>query len=125
MATVASFSILGGFGMTIAMAKKKDPSMFTKGLFPTHELPESGGNLALRALGWGTFYAVAGVGSFCFVVWKLMGVNNLGEFRQKMGHALPKLPKKESQGRQEFESIRDLLQYIIDEDEKKKSSKGS
>ena len=30
MFTVAGFSIIGGFGMTLAMAKKKDPTMFTK-----------------------------------------------------------------------------------------------
>ena len=30
LAALAGFSILGGFGMTIAMAKKKDPNMFTK-----------------------------------------------------------------------------------------------
>lgn len=30
LATVAGMSILGGFGMTIAMAKRKDPHMFVK-----------------------------------------------------------------------------------------------
>ena len=48
-----------------------------QGLFPTHELPDSGGSLALRALAWGTFYAVAGVGSLCFGVWKLLGVHDV------------------------------------------------
>ncbi|KAL8562457.1 hypothetical protein ACOMHN_008601 [Nucella lapillus] len=111
--------------MTIAMAKRKDPSRFVKGLLPTHELPDSGGSLALRALGWGTFYAVAGVGSLCFVVWKLLGVHDLQEFRYKMGHILPKIPKKENPGREDFNTIRDLFEYIIEEDDKQKSSKKS
>ena len=50
---------------------------FWQGLFPTHEMPDSGGSLAMRALGWGTFYAVAGVGSLCFAVWKLLGVHDV------------------------------------------------
>nr|KAG5711073.1 hypothetical protein BaRGS_013807 [Batillaria attramentaria] len=125
LATVAGFSILGGFGMTIAMAKKKDPSMFAKGMFPSREVPESGGSLAMRALGWGTFYAVAGVGTLSFVVWKLLGVQNLTEFRNKMGHMLPKIPKKDNPGRSEFKNLRELFEYIIEEDNKKKGTKES
>ncbi|PVD28450.1 hypothetical protein C0Q70_11038 [Pomacea canaliculata] len=118
-------SILGGFGMTIAMAKRKDPHMFVKGLLPSREVPESGGSLAMRALGWGTLYSVAGVGSICFVVWKLLGVQNLNEFREKVGSVLPRIPKKENPGRGDFRTLRELLEYIIEEDTKKKSAKES
>lgn len=44
---------------------------------PTKEMPESGGSLAMRALGWGTLYAVGGFGVFCAGVWKMMGVSNV------------------------------------------------
>lgn len=70
---VAGASMLGGFGMTLGMAKKKDPHMFNKGMMGARELHEAGGALAMRALGWGTFYAVTGFSIFCFCAWKLTG----------------------------------------------------
>ncbi|XP_067673916.1 transmembrane protein 242-like [Haliotis asinina] len=123
LATVAGLSILGGFGMTVAMAKRKDPNMFNKGMIATRELPESGSSLAARALAWGSLYSVMGVGLFSFTVWKLMGVHNMKEFTAKMQSLMPKIPKKESHGRTEFSSIRDLFEYLIEED--KKSDKKS
>ncbi|XP_042221053.1 transmembrane protein 242-like, partial [Homarus americanus] len=118
---IAGVSLLGGFGMTLGMAKKKDPEMFNKGIIGTRELREAGGALALRALGWGTLYAVAGFSVFCFGAWKLMGAKDLQEFRTKAGGILPRIPKNNPpQSRTEFEGLNDLLQYIIDEDERKK-----
>ncbi|XP_076308285.1 LOW QUALITY PROTEIN: transmembrane protein 242-like [Tachypleus tridentatus] len=122
LAGVAGASLVFGFGMTLAMAKRKDPTFFTKGLVGSKEVPESGGSLAVRALGWGTLYAVCGFGLFCFGVWKSLGVQNLKEFRQKMGEMLPQIPKKEPQGRTEFENLRELLNYVIEESEKGKRS---
>ncbi|PRD30287.1 UNVERIFIED_CONTAM: transmembrane protein [Trichonephila clavipes] len=75
--TVTGISVIGGFGMALAMAKKRDPVYFFKGMMQTKELPESGGSLAMRALGWGTLYAVSGFSVFCFGVWKMMGVKNV------------------------------------------------
>ena len=49
----------------------------------------------------------------------------LAEFRYKMGHMLPKIPKKENPGRENFNSIRELFDYLIEEDNKKKGSKAS
>nr|XP_045613551.1 transmembrane protein 242-like isoform X1 [Procambarus clarkii] len=118
---VAGMSMLGGFGMTLGMAKKKDPDMFNKGIMGTREMREAGGALAMRALGRATLYAVGGVSVLCFGIWKLMGVKDLQEFRIKAGNILPKIPKNNPpQSRTEFEGLNDLLQYIIDEDEKKK-----
>ncbi|EEC03028.1 conserved hypothetical protein [Ixodes scapularis] len=54
------------------------------GLLSSKQVPESGSSLALRALGRGTLYSVAGFSLFCLVVWKAMGVKNLEEFRYKI-----------------------------------------
>lgn len=38
---------------------------------------DEGSALALRALGYGTAYAVLGTGLFCFGVWKLSGAKDV------------------------------------------------
>ncbi|XP_003746860.1 transmembrane protein 242 [Galendromus occidentalis] len=120
MSTLAGFSMLLGFSATLAKTKKDCPKDFTKGMMASAELPESGTALAMRALGRGTLYAVGGFSIFCFAVWKAMGVKDLKEFRQRAGEALPRIPKSENPGRSDFESLRDFLQYCIDESEKSK-----
>ncbi|OQV21088.1 hypothetical protein BV898_04852 [Hypsibius exemplaris] len=86
----AALGILSGFGSAIAMAKKKDPTSFDKGLMGLERM-ESGGSLALRALGWGSVFAVGGLPS-----------------------------AKNPDARTEFESIRDFFQYINGDDKKGK-----
>ncbi|KAG0717000.1 Transmembrane protein 242 [Chionoecetes opilio] len=120
---VAGVSMLGGFGMTLGMVKKKDPNMFNKGMMGAREVHEAGGALALRALGRGSLYAVAGFSVFCLSVWKLSGAKDLQDFRTKAGSILPKIPKNDPpQSRTEFEGLTDLLQYLITEDERKKEA---
>lgn len=121
LGTITGASVLFGFGLTLAIAKKKDPALFLKGLTKTSNINESGGALALKALGWGTLYATTGFSLFCFAVWKALGVENLQEFRQKIGSMLPRITKSEPQGRTEFKNLRELLNYIIEEDKKEKS----
>nr|CAH7737860.1 unnamed protein product [Callosobruchus chinensis] len=65
--------------MTVATAKKHDPKYFNKGMVPTRELPESGANLAMRALGWGTLYAVTGCGILFYSIWKLSGAQSVSK----------------------------------------------
>ncbi|XP_077540787.1 transmembrane protein 242 [Haemaphysalis longicornis] len=120
LAGVAGAAAIFGFGMTIAQAKKRDPETFAQGLTASEALHESGAKLALRALRRGTLYSITGFSLFCFVVWKAMGVSNLEEFKLKVGSLLPRIPKNEPQGRTEFSSLRDLLNYVIEESEKKK-----
>lgn len=109
---VTGASIVFGFAMTLAMARKKDPNMFQKGLLPTKDMPESGGSLAVRALAWGTFYSVTGFGIFCFAACKMMGVHNMKEFREKMQSVMPTIPKREPQGKSDFTSVDQRINTI-------------
>ncbi|XP_018577353.1 transmembrane protein 242 [Anoplophora glabripennis] len=110
---VSGIAALAGFGATLAAARKQDPKYFGKGMLATKELPETGANLAIRALGWGTLYAVTGCGILFYSVWKLSGAKNIEEFRYKVGSIWPKIPKNDPpQGRTEFSGLNDLLEYL-------------
>merc|ERR1711942_43907 len=131
-------SVLGGFGLTLSRSRKRDPAAFERGLLPgggasvgeglvpgslseEARLAEAGTQLAVRALKCATLYAVGGFSLFCFVAWKLSGASDLQDFRQRAGSILPRIPKNDPpQSRTEFSGLNDLLQYVIDEDEKKK-----
>jgi len=135
LTTAAGFGILGGFGMAMASAKKQDPRHFDAGMIgldpaaskaaaQARHLNETGASLATRALGYGTLYAFAGCGLLFFSVWKLMNVNNLTEFREKVGRFLPAVPKNyPPQSRTEFSGLNDLLQYLIDKDKEEQALK--
>ena len=57
-------------------------------------------------------------------VWKLAGVSNLVEFREKVGSMLPRIPRQSPpQGRTEFTGLNDLLQYLVDRDQQEKLGK--
>ncbi|XP_022194436.1 transmembrane protein 242 [Nilaparvata lugens] len=112
LASVTGVSAFVAFGSTLAMAKRKDPKMFSKGLFASSELPESGAALAMRALKYGTIYAVTGCGLLFYGVWKLSGAENLHDFRMRMGAALPRITKEGAQGRTEFENFTDFMNYV-------------
>ncbi|XP_033609269.1 transmembrane protein 242 isoform X2 [Cryptotermes secundus] len=119
LASVAGISAFVGFGTTVASVKKKDPAFFSRGLAGTREMSETGASLAMRALGWGTLYAVVGCTVLFFSIWKLAGVNDMKEFRMKVGSALPRIPKNDPpQGRTEFEGLTDLLTYIATKETK-------
>lgn len=41
------------------------------------QLSEDGARLALRALKWGTIWAVLGTSTICFGIWKASGAKNV------------------------------------------------
>lgn len=80
LACVAAGAGIFTFASTLASARKTDPDMFSKGQTPPMPLAESGTQLAIRALKWGTFYAVGGCGLFFYGVWKMSGANDASIF---------------------------------------------
>lgn len=81
-------------------------------------------SLASRALLRATVYAVGGVGVLTFAVCKAMDIHSLTDFRVKMQSLfkahVPDIPRNNPPGRSDFKSIRELFQYLDDEDKKQK-----
>ncbi|CAH0728717.1 unnamed protein product, partial [Brenthis ino] len=121
LASVAGISAFVGFSATLSAAKKTDPKYFSKGLHGSVELADAGAILALRALGWGTLYAIGGTTCICYGIWKFSGAKDLKDFRIKMGNLLPILPRNNPpQSRTEFTGLNDLLTYLSEDYGKKK-----
>ncbi|XP_032680964.1 transmembrane protein 242 [Odontomachus brunneus] len=116
LSAVTGISALAGFSRAIAAARKQDPKYFGKGISSVQGLHETGASLALRALAWGSFYAITGCSLLFYGIWKISGATNAEEFRFKMGSLLPSIPKNNPpQSRTEFEGLRDLLTYVSED----------
>ncbi|XP_037937520.1 transmembrane protein 242 [Teleopsis dalmanni] len=110
---VGGTSALFGFSRALTKAKNTDKELIAQSGKKAVLLMDEGSMLAMRALGWGTLYAVLGTGIFCYGIWKLSGANNMEEFRMKMGSGLPKLTKSEPPtSRTEFDGLTDLMKYL-------------
>ena len=113
---VTGISVIIGFGTTLAAVRKQDPKSFNEGIVGVKGVPETGGQLALRALGWGTFYACTGCGILFYGLWKLSGASSMQDFRVKMGNLLPSIPKNNPpQSRTEFKNLTDLMTYVSED----------
>lgn len=77
---VAAGAGVFAFASTLASSRKTDPTMFSKGQTPSFPSAESGVQLAIRALKWGTFYAFGGCGLFFYGIWKMSGANDASIF---------------------------------------------
>lgn len=80
LACVAAGAGFFAFASTLASSRKTDPHMFSKGQTAPSPTVESGVQLAVRALKWGTFYAFGGCGLFFYGVWKMSGANDASIF---------------------------------------------
>lgn len=117
LGAVGCASLLSSLSATLSQAKKSDPKHFDAGL-------EGGVSLATRALIRATFYAVGGVGALTFVVCKAMDIHSLEDFRVKMQSVfkskIPDIPRNNPPGRSDFKSIRELFEYLNEEDKNAK-----
>lgn len=76
---VGGVSAIFGFSKTLGKAKESHSKLIEKSGREAGILLEEGSVLAMRALGWGTFYAFLGTGVFCYGVWKLSGARNVSQ----------------------------------------------
>ncbi|KAG8243281.1 hypothetical protein J6590_048424 [Homalodisca vitripennis] len=113
LTSVGGAAALAAFGATLMSVRREDAAAFDKGMVSTREIPESGVQLATRALKWGSFYAVCGVAAISAGIWFLSGASNMAEFKEKMGSILPRIPRNNPpQSRTEFEGLTDLMNYL-------------
>lgn len=70
---VASTSAVISFSYALTSTKKRD-NIYDNAVVKLHE---TGSQLAIKALKWGTFYALTGCGCIIFGIWKLANVKNV------------------------------------------------
>ena len=69
-------SMIGAFGISLALARKKNPD-FSMQAIEGHESPS---RLAVRALGWGTALAFASVSGLALAVGYVSGASNVSHW---------------------------------------------
>ncbi|XP_011505780.1 PREDICTED: transmembrane protein 242 [Ceratosolen solmsi marchali] len=93
---IAGIFLLSGFGSALSTLKKKSPKLFMKSSTVNNKYNDTGMELALRALGWGTFYSITTCSILFYGIWKMSGIISVLEFRQKVEKLLPPVSKKNS-----------------------------
>lgn len=119
--------LLGGFGFALGRTKKRETSTKITEQVNATRLLDDGQQLAVRALRRATIYSLTGVLSLTGFMWLISGrPKTFVEFRQWTGSWLPSIKSKkksEEEGRTEFKSLTEFMQYLSDEDEKLKKAK--
>ncbi|XP_038059744.1 transmembrane protein 242-like [Patiria miniata] len=119
MVSVAGIAMISGFGLTMAGAKRRHPGSFSKGILPdpSVSLHESGASLGMRALLWGSLFAVTGFGTLTFAVCKVMGVKSVEDFKTKFQSVAPRIRRNPASEPEEV-TLRKLRQEILEEEVK-------
>ncbi|XP_067946898.1 transmembrane protein 242-like [Watersipora subatra] len=125
MITVGSVASVVSFGYTFLQSKKSEIKEITSQHTPQEvrkqmALLRNGTKMASKALAYSWMLSIGGVSLLSYAAWKLSGARNLNDFRQKAGDALPIIPKSEVQGRNDFHSLKDLADYLEEEDARAK-----
>lgn len=81
---VTIVSAVAGFSTTVAAVRKREHAVLASAGFSEAKIAEmltreEGARLALRALGWGTVWAVTGVSLISYLGWKLSGAQNVSK----------------------------------------------
>lgn len=115
---VAGVSALAGFGATLHFARSGERSV-TSDAARHHA---AGTRLALRALGWGTAAAIGGTVTLAVATWALAGApTKAKDFHDVMRRRLGGADRpRASEGRNEFASVKELVDYLLDQDRKAK-----
>ncbi|XP_001601356.1 transmembrane protein 242 isoform X2 [Nasonia vitripennis] len=93
---VTGIFFFSGFSSSLATLRRKSPKLFSKGLYKNEHYNDTGADLALRALKWGSFYSVISCSAIFYGIWKLSGASSFKEFRCKMKNILPQISKDPS-----------------------------
>lgn len=86
---VTGIFFITGFGYTLSALRKGSPKLFNKCSVKIKDHNESGIELALRALRWGSFYSTVSCTVILFGVIKASGATSFEEFRENIGKLLP------------------------------------
>ncbi|CAF3124657.1 unnamed protein product [Rotaria socialis] len=126
---ITACGLLGGFGFALGRTKKRETTAKLTRQANARVLFDDGHYLAIKALRRASMYSLATVLSFTGTLWLLSGKpKTFAEFRMWSASWLPSIKRKtdkENEGRIEFESVTDFMQYLIDEDKRLKDKKKS
>jgi len=121
MLCVGSVAGVVGFGYTFMQAKKNELKEITSHSTSAEVreqviMMKDGTRIASRAFAYSWLWSIGGVSLITYTIWKCSGAKDFKQFRQKAGEVLPSIPKSDTQGRNDFESLQELADYIHDED---------
>ena len=93
LAGITGIFLISGFSSTLTVLKKNNSKLFNKCNTKSKNHNDTGTDLALKALGWGSFFSITGCSALCYSIWKLSGATSFEDFRIKIQNLLPKISK--------------------------------